>query len=76
MTMNELTNAWECVPRRGIPNNLPAATLLWQTPKHRYKVDGLQATIFMIGISGKKKGYKRKNYLHTHKKKTFTSFAV
>lgn len=26
--MNELTKAWEWVPRSGIPNNLPAATLL------------------------------------------------
>lgn len=27
-TMNELTKACECVPRSGIPNNFPAATLL------------------------------------------------
>lgn len=27
-TMYELTKAWEWVPRRGIPNNFPAATLL------------------------------------------------
>lgn len=27
-TINELTKAWECVPRSGIPNNFPAATLL------------------------------------------------
>ena len=27
-TMNELTKACECVPRSGMPNNLPAATLL------------------------------------------------
>lgn len=26
--MNELTKAWECVPRRGIPKSFPAATLL------------------------------------------------
>jgi hypothetical protein len=27
-TIKELTKAWECVPRSGIPNNFPAATLL------------------------------------------------
>lgn len=29
LTINELTKACECVPLSGIPNNLPAATLLY-----------------------------------------------
>lgn len=58
MTINELTKAWECVPRRGIPNSLPAATLLWHTPKDRYKVDGEVSRLKIQWINKQKKKFR------------------
>lgn len=37
--MNELTKAWECVPRSGIPNIFPAAQFLtFHNKKYIYKL--------------------------------------
>lgn len=42
--MNELTKAWECVPLIGIPNNLPASTLLSAQHTRKYKNELHQRT--------------------------------
>ena len=66
-TMNELTKAWECVPRSGIPNNLPASTLL--TIKQKREISHTEIYFDQI-VNGKQLEYEVQMILQSLKNDT------